>query len=237
MRIPAIVSLVILTGALCGLAHAQPRINLHGGTTIDLGTLYRGEVKTRTVTVSNTGTDTLVVEHVRSSCGCTGTMLSTSRIPPGGKGTLQLTLDTRNLSGSVTKGVTISSNSMGSPTTDIRLLATVREEIVLKPQQFWFKDAEVGQASKAAILLRNAGSDTLRLRGSRSTMEGLTVDVPAGPVAPGGEVTISAVFEPTRPIPVIADAIFLLTSNPRQPEVYVPIFGNAIEFRFDQTSP
>lgn len=235
MRIFASTLLVMLMGTFLGGAQAQPKIELPAGTTVNLGTLYRGDVKTHTLTVANPGTDTLVVDQVRTSCGCTGTMLSTSRIPPGGTGTLSLTLDTRNLSGAVTKRVAISSNSPEQETLTVEVLATVQEEIVLQPRQFWFKDAEVGRERRVSLVLRNTGADTLRLNGYRSTMEGLTVDVPSSPIAPGGEITLSAVLKPARPTPVIADAIFLLTSNPRQPEVYVPVFGNATEFRFDQT--
>ena len=235
MRMLTSTLVVILTGALFGGAQAQPKIELPAGTTVNLGTLYRGDVTTHTLTVANTGRDTLVVDQVRTSCGCTGTMLSASRIPPGGTGTLSLTLDTRNLSGAVTKRVAISSNSPEQPILTVEVLATVREEIVLQPRQVWFKDAEVGRERRVSLVVRNTGADTLTLNGYRSTMEGLTIDVPSSPIAPGGEVTLSAVLTPVRPTPVIADAIFLLTSNPRQPEVYIPVFGNATEFRFDQT--
>jgi len=237
MRMSLWVLLVLLPGLGGERLNAQPRIEFPEGSTIDLGTLYRGDVKTRAVSITNTGTDTLFVEHVKASCGCTGTMISTPRIAPGGTGVLRLTLDTRNLSGSVTKTVTIVSNSPENRTTSIQLMATVREEIVLRPQQFWFKDAEVGKKSIAEVLLRNAGSDTLRLTGYRATLEGLSVDVPRMPLAPGSEVLLVAAFTPGRAMPVVADAIFLLTSNARQPEVYVPVFGNAKEFRFDQTGP
>jgi hypothetical protein len=229
--------LVLLAGAGPDRLRAQPKIKLPEGTTIDLGTVNRGEVITRELTVANTGTDTLLIEHVKTSCGCTGSMMSTPRIAPGESGVLRLTLDTRNLSGSVTKIVTITSNNSESRTTSIQLTATVREEIVLRPQQFWFKDAEVGRQASVELHLRNAGSDTLRLSGYRSTLEGLSVEVPGTPVAPGSEITLTAHFTPPRAMPVVADAIFLLTSNVRQPEVYIPVFGNAKEFRFDQTSP
>jgi hypothetical protein len=46
-------------------------------------------------------------------------------------------------------------------------------------------------------------------------------------------VKIVAEFTPTNAMPVISDAVFLLTSNPRQAEIYVPVFGNAKEFKFE----
>ena len=236
MRILASLVLLWAVVALEPL-RAQPKITLPGGTTIELGTVNRGEVLTREVTVANTGTDTLVIEQVRTSCGCTGSMMSTSRIAPGGTGVLRLTLDTRNLSGEVTKTVMITSNSPQDRTTSIQLLGTVHEEITLRPQQFWFKNAEVGKEAKVEIQLRNAGEDTLHLRGYRTSLEGFSLTIPDSAVAPGSEVTLTAAFTPARAMPVIADAIFVLSSNPRQPEIYVPVFGNAKEFRFDQTGP
>ena len=85
------------------------------------------------------------------------------------------------------------------------------------------------------ILDAGAGTGTVcRLLGR---LEGLSLTIPDSAVVPGSEVTLTATFTPARAMPVIADAIFVLSSNPRQPEIYVPVFGNAKEFRFDQTGP
>jgi len=218
-------------------AGAQPEIEVVGGTSLQLDTLYRGEVVERTVTLRNTGDRPLLIQSVKASCGCTGTVVSRDSIPPGGTGTIIITFNSKNFAGRVQKNVTIVSNAANMRTTVIDFTATVVQEIVIQPVQFWFKDAEVGITNTVTITLRNEGTDDLTVKGYTTRLEGFTLRFPAKPLHRGEEVQLVAEYAPKEPAPVIAEAVFLQTSNPRQPELYIPIFGNAKEFRFDETEP
>jgi hypothetical protein len=216
---------------------AQPKIEVVGGTSLRLDTLYRGEIVERSVTLRNTGDRSLLIQSVKASCGCTGTVVSRDSIPPGGKGTVRITFNSKNFVGEVQKKVTVFSNAENSRSTVIDFTATVVQEIDLQPVQFWFKDADVGNTNTATITLRNEGTDDLTLKGYTTRLEGFTLRFPTQPVEPGEEVQLVAEYTPREEASVIAEAVFLQTSNPRQPEVYIPIFGNAKQFRFDETGP
>lgn len=54
-----------------------------GGTPADLGTLFVGSAASRTLELSNVGTETLTVAIERSSCGCLDPAVSTSSVLPG----------------------------------------------------------------------------------------------------------------------------------------------------------
>jgi subtilase family serine protease len=115
----------------------------------------------------------------------------------------------------------------------IEFTATVIDEIAITPQQFWFKDAEVGKKSRIVLSVNNNGKEPLRLTGWRTQLEGFVLTLPSGSIDPGKSAEIVAEFTPAKPAPIISDAVFLNTSNQRQPEVYLPVYGNAREFKFE----
>lgn len=225
--------IIILTCAALTSGLAQPKIQVVGGTKIDLGSIYRGAVVERKVMLKNIGSDTLVVSRVDPSCGCTGTVVSNDHITAGKTGTLLITFNSKNFTGPVHKSVTINSNATDEPRTIVEFTATVIDEIVLAPPQLWFKNAEVGKAAVLTLSIKNGGKDDLKLTGYRTQLQGFALKFPSEAIAPGKTAEVIAEFTPARVIPVIGDAVFLGTNNPRQPEIYIPIYGNAKEFKFE----
>lgn len=206
---------------------AQPKLKVVEGTSFDFGTILRGAQVERPATLKNIGTDTLVLGNVEASCGCTAAVVSSTRIPPGQQGTLLIKFNSKNFTGPVHKTVTVNSNSSDSPRLVIEFVATIVEEIGLTPQNFWFKDAQVGKQNTVTVALKNGGKDTLRVTAFRTSVPDFSLNVPSGPIAPGKTFEVVATFAPKAAIPLITDQVFLETTNPRQPTVAIPVYGNA----------
>ena len=204
---------------------AQPMLQVVGGTSLDFGKIYRGDQIERNVTLKNTGSDTLMLGSVEVSCGCTGTALSEQRIAPGGSGSLLIKFNSKNFSGSIHKTVTINSNSAQAARTVIEFVGNIVDEIILTPNQFWFKEAQVGKESSLSLTIQNAGTDTLRLTGYRSTLKDFSLTLPKAPIPPGGSAEVVATFKPKQASAILADRVFLETSNARQPDVTLPVYG------------
>ncbi len=226
MNSRTILFVVFISCLLMPVLHAQPVLKVAEGTSLDFGTIYRGEQFERKLTLKNTGTDTLVLGNVEASCGCTGTMLSSNRLAPGQTGSLLIKFNSKNFSGPVHKTVTVHSNSAEAERTLIEFTATVFDEIILTPPQFWFKDTPLGKPTTLTINLKNAGKDTLRVTGYRTLLKELKLTLPKQPIAPGASVDIPATITPVQLTSIIADRVFLETNNPRQPDVAVPVYGN-----------
>lgn len=224
-------SLIVLTAGLATLASAQPELNITGGNKFDLGTLFRGAVAEHRVEIRNTGTATLTLGRVDVSCGCTGTVVSKESIPAGGSGTILITFNSKNFSGPVHKSVTIHSNAE-TETTVLEFTARVVDEIALNPQQLFFQDAEVRRKSVVTLTVTNNGSAPLSLKGFRTPLKGLVLTLPTAPIAPGGNGTIHGEFTPETASGLITDGVFVTTSNERQPEIYIQVFGSVREFKF-----
>ena len=214
------------------MAAAQPQIEVVGGAKLNLGSVYRGAVVEKKVVVKNTGNANLELGEVEVSCGCTGTLVAEKTVPPGKTTVLRITFNSKNFSGSVLKTVTVNSNAANMAHQRIEFTANIIDEILMSPQHIWFKDAEVGRTVKQTIKVTNQSDEPLKLLGSRSQLAGFTLSVPSTPIEPGKSVDIVAEFTAQTAIPIISDGMFITTNNPRQPEIYVPIFGNAKEFKF-----
>ena len=97
------------------------------------GDIYQGEKATHSFRFTNTGDAPLVIDKVRSSCGCTAAMVSKGTLQPGETGEVRATFDSSRFRGPVSKKVYLSSNASVKPSFEFQLTATVKEVIALTP--------------------------------------------------------------------------------------------------------
>ncbi|HXG01422.1 MAG TPA: DUF1573 domain-containing protein, partial [Bacteroidota bacterium] len=181
-----------LSFVAAGLAYAQPKIEIVGGTSFNFGTIYRGKIAERVVVVKNTGTETLQIGQIQASCGCTGTVISNSSIPPGKTGEIKITFNSTNFSDSVRKSVTIHSNALNAPQLVLQFSGYVVQEISVSPPQFWFRDAEVGRPAWASVRITNNSTEPVTLTGYQTALQGFTLKLPKEPIKPGQSIDLMA---------------------------------------------
>lgn len=100
----------------------------------DFGKVKRGEKLSHTFTFKNIGDDLLMITGVHTACGCAVSQVDVSRaFKPNETGTVEVTLDTSNFSGSLVKTVTVMSNEKLMPTRNLTLKAMVEEEYSAEP--------------------------------------------------------------------------------------------------------
>ncbi len=81
--------------------------------TIDYGTIVKGSEGTRIFKFTNTGNAPLIINSVKSSCGCTVPKRPTEAVLPGKEGEIQVHYDTNRV-GPFYKTTTVSSNAAES---------------------------------------------------------------------------------------------------------------------------
>ncbi len=232
MRMRSIALLLILASTLVIRTKAQPELQVVQGVKFDFGKIYRGEVVERGLTLRNSGTESLTLGKVDVSCGCTGTMVSKDHIAPGDSATLLIKFNSRNFTGPIHKTVIVNSNAKGEPKTAIEFTGDVVDEVLMTPEQFWFKEAEVGRTDSLTISVTNNGPTDLMLKGFKTKLEGFTLMLPADPLKPGEKAVITAVFTPKSEIRVLAEQVILETSDPHAPEITIPVYGVVNAFKF-----
>lgn len=129
----AIFTFAILFAALAGFnSYAQ---EVGGGPAIsidkeshDYGNVEQGGNGECTFTVTNTGTEPLIIQMCKGSCGCTVPSCPQEPIAPGKSATITVKYDTNRV-GPINKSVTITSNATNEPSKTIR----IRGNVVAKP--------------------------------------------------------------------------------------------------------
>jgi P pilus assembly chaperone PapD len=220
--------------ALAPPAGGQPRIAITEGASFDLGRIYRGTVVEKKLTVTNPGTADLVLGQVEASCGCTGTVVAETNVPPGGSTTILVHFNSRTFEGPVHKSITVNSNAVDHPQLKVEFTAVVVVEFAVDPAQFWFRNAEVGRRQEAVVAVTNNGTTPVEFSSYTTRLKGLSVTLPAAPIAPGQTDSVRAVFTAEAAANIIIEDVRITTSSPRQQELVIPVFGNAREFTFEQ---
>lgn len=106
-KLLSLVAFIIISAAT--YAQTGPQIEFESDE-IDYGTVYKGEDDgIRTIKFTNTGDEPLIINNVKSSCGCTVPSKPTEAILPGKSDTIQVKYNMRP--GSIRKTITIMSNA------------------------------------------------------------------------------------------------------------------------------
>jgi uncharacterized membrane protein len=77
--------------------------------------VVQGQIAEGRFTFRNTGTAPLTLTNIKTSCGCTAVEGWRQTVPPGGEGSFAVKLDTKRLSGRVTKMIDVTSNAANPP--------------------------------------------------------------------------------------------------------------------------
>ena len=90
----------------------------------DYGTIENGSNGTCIFTITNTGTEPLIISRAKGSCGCTVPDWPREAIAPGESAKMKVTYDTKR-PGRINKSVTITSNAKATPTKVVRIKGNV----------------------------------------------------------------------------------------------------------------
>lgn len=77
----------------------------------DFGTINEGDKVEHVFKFTNTGTEPLILENCKGSCGCTVPQCPKEPIPPGGKGEIQVAFNSQGKKNAQTKQVTVTANT------------------------------------------------------------------------------------------------------------------------------
>ena len=91
----------------------------------DFGDVDASQKLTVPFNFSNTGNAVLVIERIRSTCGCTAAIASQKEIPPGGAGQIDVTFDVKGRHGNQVKSVQVYTNDPKHPAIPLTVTANV----------------------------------------------------------------------------------------------------------------
>jgi hypothetical protein len=161
-----ILAAALAFGALPLLAAAKaPRIEFKEGAW-DFGKVKEGASLSHEFVFKNTGDADLVIEKVRTSCGCTAALVSEKTVAPGREGKIGVSFDTRSYAGKVVKYVYVDSNDPSEPNKELTVAADVevppRPRIDVAPFNLDLGLLLEGEEIKGRFTLSNPGELELK---------------------------------------------------------------------------
>ena len=195
MRTIVVLASLISLCLFTPFAFAAPDLQVKTPT-FNFGEIYQGDKVPHVFEFANQGDDPLVIDRVRSSCGCTAVLVSEKNIPPGGTGELKANFDSARFRGAISKTIYLYSNDPVRPTMQFHLKGTVLEIVAVEPAQINFGRVEAKNPVTAKFVLRNQGIETLTLGKPHATAVELVAQIPEVDFVSGAEVTLELQLTP-----------------------------------------
>ncbi len=225
-----IVVLVVCMVLCCFTTTSLAAPNLQVATPIfDFGEIYQGEKVPHVFEFTNQGDEPLLIDRVRSSCGCTAVLVSQKSIPPGGQGELQATFDSTRFRGAIAKTIYLYSNDPVRPTMQLSIKGKVLETVALVPSQVNFGKVAAETAVTTRVLLRNQSPATLSLGQPQTTAKELVVEMPEVDFVSGAEVTLALRLTPKPGQERFSGYVLIPVAGVPNNELRIPVYASIIQ--------
>ncbi len=219
-----LVVLIICVLMITGISYSQSKIEVVGGMNFDFGDLYVGTKTEKIITIKNKGKDTLVINNVQASCGCTATLLSERLIPAGKSATLNVGFDTKGFDGKVHKTVTITSNDSANSPVQITFTANVKSVLKFDPLYVYFQQMKSDSTATMKIKVTNNTSEAVEILSAQHKVMGLQVDIMQRKLMPNESTQISVSYAAFSEGMMQGEVTFT-TNNKQQPKIPLRFFA------------
>ena len=188
------------------------------------GEVLQGQTVEHVFVLHNQGKQTLHIDRVRSSCGCTAALLSADDIDAGGSGEVRAIFNSGRFRGPVEKTIYLYTNDPRQAAATLHLRGTVVPELETVPAEVNFGPLTAGERREISVTLINRGQNPLTLKSASASRPWLQVKMPAASLAPGEKAELLVGAVPSGKGPANG-YIFIRTDSAQVPEVRLAARG------------
>ncbi len=218
-----IVTLAVFLAALTSFA--QPKIEVVSGTTIDMGSVYGGEVVQKMAVIRNVGSDTLVISDVKAQCGCTATLMSDKVLAPNDTGKLSISFNTSGRNGHQSKQVYVMSNDPANPKMTISFSADVMSVLDINPKVLAFDKSKVDSVYTKTVTIANPSqTEAVNILEVKSDLPSIKTTLMKNKLMPGEETQMQVTINPTKS-GTMNGKIEMTTDHKRQAKFDIGVFA------------
>jgi peroxiredoxin len=197
---------------------SEPLVAGTPGITVDeaiysFGDRDAGDIVEHSFTLTNRGDGTLVIDRVRTNCGCTVAELSRKSIPPGESATLGLKLNLHLQKGRQNRTAIVQSNDPSTPNLQIALVGNAVYHVTLDPLPVTFGKFE-GDEPRTELLSVTADKsiESFNIVRTRTSGENVKADVEV--VEPGRQFSVKITVTPQPGVADFRGWVHLITDHP-----------------------
>ncbi|RJP65933.1 MAG: DUF1573 domain-containing protein [Candidatus Abyssobacteria bacterium SURF_17] len=193
----------------------------------DFGTMGQQETAKHTFTFKNAGDATLIINDVKATCGCTGTLLSKKELAPGEEGNIEVTFSSGASGGEKKKSIFVHSNDPKMPSTELHISAKVVVPLEVRPRTLYWV-AEKNMASMRTIQIFYQPDLKLKIENLHTTAPAFTAS--ARPKAdaefPGYDIDIK--YDGSLPVGNFIERLIVETNQPNHKRLEVALRGKVV---------
>ncbi len=203
---------------------AGPSAYLHS-VVYEFGSVVDGAKISHEFILENKGTAPLKIKRIGSMCGCMAKEYTKEPIPPGGKGSFTITLDTEGFGGmKVNKEAIVFTNEAKNPELKVRMSGYVERFARVSPDRVVFKGL-TGMTLKSIVTIVPDERYPFRITDAKAEKgENITFKLEEieGPDGFSYRLKINNVKKDKGQY---GDVIILKTDNEAKPELAIKVFG------------
>ncbi len=172
----------------------------------------------------NEGDGLLIIEKVKATCGCTGTLLSKKEIAPKEEGSIEVTFRSGLSGGKNRKSIYVHSNDPNNPTAKLRILANIVLPVEVRPRALYWA-AEKDQASMRTVQFIYQPGLTIDITGFDFSSSAFTASKRPrdSEESPGYQIDIA--YDGSLPVGTFNERLTVLTDKPDNPKLQVRLRG------------
>jgi hypothetical protein len=196
-----LVATIPAAGAAAAQEGSGPRIEFDERL-FDFRTMYQYQEVGHTFMFRNVGKETLKIEKVKSTCGCTAAVAAGKELAPGEESTLKVTYRSGSSRNRVVKRVYVSSNDPVEPRVTLTIEGEVLTEVNIVPRGVYAGTIKVGQAERRFVEITPESPQQFKILSVESNNSLVRVGdpIPLGEDRPGYKlpIDIGPITEPGR---------------------------------------
>jgi len=216
--------LILGFGLLAVTASAGPSLVFENNS-YDFGLVVQGDPVEYAFTFSNRGDQPLLIDRVKSSCGCTAVLASTRELEPGETGEIKATFNSSQFRGPVSKEISVYSNDRQQSVARLTLKGVVKELVRVTPPQLNFGAIPPNQQSVLEVTLVNQGSNSVTLDQPTTTAAELTASLETKGLAPGEKTSLQVRFQPKPHQVRFSGYVIIALADQTDKELRIPVYA------------
>ncbi len=218
----AILALTALLSPALTSVHAAPSL-VFDPPRVELGVIEGDDVVPYSIRIRNDGDETLIIESVNTTCGCTVATLADSLIQPGESVEVSGTYDSRKMTGEIRKTIFLRSNDDSRKRAVLMIKAFVVRGVSLSKKRIHFASVRPKEESVRTIEIRSDSSIPLKIESVSLTHDYFCWNIEE--LERPGDYKIDIILDPPKGNMALKDSVVIRTNIEEFREFYVPIVG------------
>lgn len=211
------------------VAQAGPRAEV-SQTIHDFGEVFEDQALTHTFEVKNVGDAPLIIKHIDSDCACT-TSEADRRIPPGGVGRIQLTIEPYSVLRQFAKKTTLFLNDPANPAIVLTMQGYGKPFIEIIPNHIVRLEGKPGEQIRKQVRFVSHLQEPWEIKEVRTNIP-QEINIKVIPEVPG-RIYVVEVSNKKRDAGNFSGNIELFTTSEKRPRMIMRVFG---DFYFSGTA-